>query len=418
MATIIGFTSVAAVIVLIVMLIAWGNTASILARNYLVTASLSNVGELKSGAPVKIGGFQIGRVAAIRMRPGRTDLEVVMDISEEHAIPRKSMVRVSTVGLVGDSFLEIVPGNSPESLRKGVAPAEAESLESAEAPDLAQIMNRVDKFGEQLTIFTANLNDIIGEDEFRASVKRLASNMESVSYQANILIQRGQTIVDHVELATRNIAVLSGKLKEDFSRLTEDVSRSVARTAALAEAAAAKADAAVTNLDGGITDIRQAVGRTIGNPGLADDLAGGMSDIRSIAGALAKKSGRVEVIIDNLEAVSSSLKETSAKAGEVVGAVDATAVSDAVNRIAGAVASFSEVVEKIKAEPVLALSVNKAADRIVKTKFDEMNRNPDLRSADAMLDEINRWFRKGMERGRLADPAYEADERPYRLEPR
>ena len=418
MAAIIGFTTVASGVILIVMLIVWGNTASIFTRNYLLTASLTNVSELKSGAPVKIGGFQIGRVSAISMRPDRTDLEVVMDISEAHSIPRGSTVRVSTAGMVGDSFLEIVPGNSREPLRKGVILAEAENLESAAAPDLAQIMSRVDKFGEQLTIFTANLNDIVGEDEFRASVKRLVSNMESVSYQANILLQRGQTIVDNVELATRNVSLLSAKLKDDLSRLSDDVSRSVVRLASQTEEIAARTDAAVANLDGGITDIRQAVGRTLGNPQLADDLAGGVADLRSVAGVMAEKGRRVGNIIDNLEAVSADLRETSAKAGEIAGAVDPASVAGAVNRISGAIESFSEVVEKIKAEPVLALSVNKAADRIVKAKFDEMSRNPNMRSADAMLEEINRWFRKGMERGRLADPAYEPDERPYLLDQR
>ena len=105
----------------------------------------------------------------------------------------------------------------------------------------------------------------------------------------------------------------------------------------------------------------------------------------------------------------------SGRLGAVTGAVDPAAVGEAINRLSASLAAVNEVVERIKAEPVLALSINKAADRIVKMKFDEMGRRQQLRSADASLDEINRWVREAMRRGRLDDPAFDPDRRPYTL---
>jgi phospholipid/cholesterol/gamma-HCH transport system substrate-binding protein len=58
----IGATIIAGVIILVVMLMAWGNSTSLLGRHYRVVVNMTNVGGLKEGAPVKMGGFQIGRV--------------------------------------------------------------------------------------------------------------------------------------------------------------------------------------------------------------------------------------------------------------------------------------------------------------------------------------------------------------------
>jgi ABC-type transporter Mla subunit MlaD len=176
--------------------------------------------------------------------------------------------------------------------------------------------------------------------------------------------------------------------------------------------------ASLGNLDGGIGDARRAINASIGNPELAANLNASLANIRSVTDAVAGRSRNVQAIIDNLGAVSENLRGVSGRLGDIAMAVEPDAVAGAVNQLAAAIAAVTDVVDKIKAEPVLALSVNKAADRIVKLKFDEMSRQPQLRTADALLDEINRWVREALRRGRLIDPAFEQPgERPYLVAP-
>ena len=66
----IGATIFAGVIVLLVMPMAWGNTSSLLCRQYWVVVNMSNVCRRKEVPPVKNGAFHIGGVASHQSRHG------------------------------------------------------------------------------------------------------------------------------------------------------------------------------------------------------------------------------------------------------------------------------------------------------------------------------------------------------------
>ncbi len=416
----IGAAIIAGVLLLIVMLMAWGNTSSILGRHYRVVVDMANVGGLKEGAPVKIGGFQIGRVASIQMRQGATDMEIVLDIDEDRLIPRGSTAKVSTAGLVGDAYMEIIPSNSVERVKKATTVAEAERLDSSPLPDMGELFAKVNQFGEQLTILTDNLNQIVGDSRFRENVKSLAANMDAVSYQANLILQRGQSVVDNVDTATKNIVELSDTLKDKIELAAEDVqsiTNSVRKvTDNLSDKAVAimdQAEATMDNVNGGIDDIRRGINQTIGNEEVAANLAASIKNINTVTGSLAGRHNEIESLIDHVNTLSGDLGVISGRMREIVAGIEPESVAATINSLSSALASMTDVVEKIKTEPVLALSVNKAADRIVKMKFDEMSRQPQFKSADATLQEINRWVQDSMRRGHLTDPAYPYNERPY-----
>ncbi len=421
----IGATIIAGIIILIVMLMAWGNTTSFLGRHYRVVVNMTNVGGLKEGAPVKMGGFQIGRVATIQIRPGGTDMEIVLDIDENRILPKGSTAKVSTAGLVGDSFMEIIPGKLAGTIKRAATIADAERLESSPLPDLSELFTKVNAFGDQLTTLTTNLNDIIGDEQFRKNVKSLAVNIDAVSYQANLILQRGQNVVDHIETATQNISELTVTLKGSVTNLTERVGEvadtvkdtvdQVKHIADNAKTLVDGAEKAVANLDGGITDARRAINNSIGKPEVAANLSESIKNLRTISDGIAQRREAIGNLLDNLGTASGNLKEIVAAIDPATVRSSLNSISTALGTASGAVNTLTEVVEEIKKEPVLALSINKAADRIVKMKFDEMSKQPQFRTSDEVLKEINRWFNENMKRGYMTDPAYPYDNRPYTM---
>ncbi len=445
----IGATIIAGVIILMVMLMAWGNSSSILGSHYRVVVNMTNIGGLKEGAPVKMGGFQIGRVASIQLRPGGTDMEIVLDIDEDRLLPKGSTAKVSTAGLVGDAFMEIIPGRSTERVRRSATVAEAERLESSPLPDLSEMLSKVNEFGDQLTILTTNLNDIVGDAQFRRSLKSMAVNIDAVSYQANLLLQRGQSVIDNIELATNNVAQLSETLKGSVEKVTDDIEKVTDSALEIADVAkgtiedfraavqpvsetiatikevvegtkvtVAKANDTIDNVNAGVTDARSAINNTIGNPELATDLRGAIGNINTVTALLAERRAAMDTMLVNVSDLSVDLRAVAGNVKLITGNIEPQALPNTLATLNTAIASLTEVVEQIKKEPVLALSINKAADRIVKMKFDEMAKQPGFKSADAVLDEINRWVRASMERGSFLDPSYRYEERPYRMTPR
>ncbi len=88
--------------------------------SYEVKARFTNVGQLKVRAPVKLAGVRIGSVESITLEPQRLDALVVLAINKRYdRIPEDSSAAVFTSGLLGDQYIAIRPGGSPDSLRDG-----------------------------------------------------------------------------------------------------------------------------------------------------------------------------------------------------------------------------------------------------------------------------------------------------------
>ena len=88
--------------------------------SYTLNARFTNVGQLKLGAPVKIAGVRIGSVRTIEVDPAKLDATVQLSIATRYAeLPDDSAAAIFTSGLLGDQYVAIQPGGSPDALKDG-----------------------------------------------------------------------------------------------------------------------------------------------------------------------------------------------------------------------------------------------------------------------------------------------------------
>lgn len=88
--------------------------------SYTLKARFNNVGQLKLRAPVKLAGVRIGSVESIALDPDRLDAEVGLAIDKRYGeIPDDSAAAIFTSGLLGDQYVGIQPGGSPEMFKNG-----------------------------------------------------------------------------------------------------------------------------------------------------------------------------------------------------------------------------------------------------------------------------------------------------------
>lgn len=74
---------------------------------YRISADFDNIGGLKSGSPVKVGGVVIGRVSSITLDKNYSP-RVEMDIDQKYnQIPNTSTLAIRTSGLLGEQFLAL-----------------------------------------------------------------------------------------------------------------------------------------------------------------------------------------------------------------------------------------------------------------------------------------------------------------------
>lgn len=74
-------------------------------------ATFDNIGGLKTGSPVKVGGVVIGRVVDISLDTKNYSPRVTMDIEDKYnSIPDTSSLAVRTSGLLGEQYLAMNVG--------------------------------------------------------------------------------------------------------------------------------------------------------------------------------------------------------------------------------------------------------------------------------------------------------------------
>ncbi|WP_425462993.1 outer membrane lipid asymmetry maintenance protein MlaD [Luteimonas granuli] len=105
---------------------------------YELTARFTNLGQLRPNAPVKVGGVTIGHVAGIDLDPVKFDTIVTLAIdSRFNEIPIDTSAQILTGGLLGESYVGLLPGGDMEVFQPG-----EELVYTQPAVDLMQMVGK------------------------------------------------------------------------------------------------------------------------------------------------------------------------------------------------------------------------------------------------------------------------------------
>lgn len=112
-------------------------------KGITVHARFSSITGLRVGAEVEIAGVPVGRVAAIRLDPKQPLAVVEMRIREGVTLTDDVIASVKTSGLIGDKYIKLAPGGSPDKLGNGDEITETESSVDLEALISKYVFGRV-----------------------------------------------------------------------------------------------------------------------------------------------------------------------------------------------------------------------------------------------------------------------------------
>ena len=89
-------------------------------EGYQIKAHFENIGSLKTKAPVTVAGVRIGRVSRIYWDPDDYQAVVVLNIDNQYkTLPKDTGASILTSGLLGEQYVGLEPGGSPEYLKEG-----------------------------------------------------------------------------------------------------------------------------------------------------------------------------------------------------------------------------------------------------------------------------------------------------------
>ena len=84
--------------------------------SYELSASFRSVQGVNVGTDVRIAGVKVGQITGLALNPTTFRADATLSVQEDLILPDDSAILVSSEGLLGGNYIEIVPGGSPFDL--------------------------------------------------------------------------------------------------------------------------------------------------------------------------------------------------------------------------------------------------------------------------------------------------------------
>ena len=95
---------------------------------YRVVARFSSVSGLRVGADVEIAGVPVGKVASIELAKDASAAVVALRLQPQLRLSDDTIAAIKTSGLIGDKYVNLVPGGSPDMIGQGGEIHETQSV--------------------------------------------------------------------------------------------------------------------------------------------------------------------------------------------------------------------------------------------------------------------------------------------------
>lgn len=193
-------------------------------KAYPLQVLFTEVRGIEQGTAVMMAGIKVGTVRGVSLTPANKAMVEVL-IQQGTDIPEGSQFRIASVSLLGDRYIEIVPGPSqnpkvrPEQTLVGT---EAFNLDDF-FTRVEMILVRVDRLGELAEGW-------LGDPTIKQGTQQMVKNLEAASAGAVTLVAEMNSIVSenratvsqsaaNVTAATRNIADATESLSGAFAQI-------------------------------------------------------------------------------------------------------------------------------------------------------------------------------------------------------
>jgi len=86
---------------------------------YPLYASFRSVEGITVGSDVRLGGVKIGTITDLQLNPQTFFADATILVQDSLQLPTDSAILISSEGLLGGNYVEIVPGGAPDNLAPG-----------------------------------------------------------------------------------------------------------------------------------------------------------------------------------------------------------------------------------------------------------------------------------------------------------
>lgn len=190
-------------------------------KGYEIFAYFDNASGLNIDVPVEIAGIEVGRVEDIGLE--RRKAKITMRIAPDTSIPSDSKAFIRTKGVLGDKFIQIIPGK-PESppIKDG------ERIVDTYTPtDIDQLINRIAEVALDIRKVSRSLGNVLGGKEGEDKMRQILDNITTSTASLNRIIEdnekRISSLLINFSEFSKDIKDVSNANKEYINRIVIDI---------------------------------------------------------------------------------------------------------------------------------------------------------------------------------------------------
>ena len=177
-------------------------------ESYQIVADFPDVNGIQIGDGVRYRGLQVGRVEDIQ--PGVNGVDVVIEIdSEDLLIPQDSTLKATSSGLIGDTFIDIVPESQLSPQAANLNPIGSNCNPEEIICDNTRLEGEKGLTLDDLLPYTYRFSRAYGEPEFVAKVDSAVGN--------------AGVAAEEVANLTRNTTALVNELQQEVNSTSDEL---------------------------------------------------------------------------------------------------------------------------------------------------------------------------------------------------
>jgi phospholipid/cholesterol/gamma-HCH transport system substrate-binding protein len=336
----------------------------------VVTVHFDSVAGLVQGAEVRAAGIRVGHVKSIRLDRGKARVELQLARGIEEQIPKNSQATISSLGLLGEKYVEIkIPaqgsdGASPQALDasgsqgggQGGGPGggtpqqghlelegvqQGDTIKAAPPQGLDQLSGVASEIADDVKVVTGQVRKAVGEGEdnrvkaILVSLERFSASLEAVVQQNRQGIDR---IVQNLDTSTETIREVLTQNQHNIDATIEHVRGATEKIDVILERNQEQVSELVLNLrdlTGSLKDLvaenRASLNRTVSNvESASDSISRQLPDILTRLDSISSKlddfvghnTGALSDSVANVRTASQQLDRTMDSVNSIFAKID------------------------------------------------------------------------------------------------
>lgn len=222
MEVLLGLFVIAGLVLLAGLVVAFGQLLNLSRPTYEVKVDFTRLSGIGVGAPVRMLGIDIGKVAAHDLLPGGKGVRLTLAVYGQYSIPDDARMSVQTEGLLGDYYLEFSGGTGSPIPHDGAGVVNPKYVESYTPPTeiFQSALAKLDSTMANYNQLAVTLNKRLSNDQF---FQDLDKTMQAAPQTVEDFRQMTLTVSKQVE----DLVAESRKVMTDLRDLSDRLGKQV-----------------------------------------------------------------------------------------------------------------------------------------------------------------------------------------------